>query len=187
MAMSSPDSALRNTVAPMRRLGIFEEDGALTDLGKKWRVDGTFPEACEDIIKSVYPDELGALADGDGKPDAAQVRTWFEHKGFGGSNAKQMASTYVMIAGKELPDAAASATSNNSTAKKAAVKKAPAKAKKQDPPDEAPRYDATDPPPPAGQSGPTVHLDIQIHIPADASPDQIDQIFASMGKHLYNK
>ena len=33
---------------------------------------------------------------------------------------------------------------------------------------------------------PTLHIDIQIHIPSDASPEQIDKIFASMAKHLYN-
>jgi hypothetical protein len=39
------------------------------------------------------------------------------------------------------------------------------------------------------QSGqlPNVHIDIQIHISADAKPEQIEQIFASMAKHLYNK
>lgn len=34
---------------------------------------------------------------------------------------------------------------------------------------------------------PSVHIDIQIHIAADAKPAQIDQIFASMAKHLYGK
>jgi len=34
---------------------------------------------------------------------------------------------------------------------------------------------------------PTVHIDIQVHIDASASPEQIDQIFASMAKHLYGK
>jgi len=33
--------------------------------------------------------------------------------------------------------------------------------------------------------GPALHIDIQIHISPEASADQIDQIFASMGKHLY--
>jgi hypothetical protein len=34
---------------------------------------------------------------------------------------------------------------------------------------------------------PSVHIDLQIHISPDAKPDQIDQIFASMSKHLYNR
>jgi hypothetical protein len=32
---------------------------------------------------------------------------------------------------------------------------------------------------------PSVHIDFQIHISPEASPDQIDQIFASMKRHLY--
>jgi hypothetical protein len=37
------------------------------------------------------------------------------------------------------------------------------------------------------QLTPSLHIDVQIHISADASPEQIDQIFASMAKHLYNQ
>ena len=33
-------------------------------------------------------------------------------------------------------------------------------------------------------SAPTVHIDLQIHVDANAGPEQIDQIFASMAKHL---
>jgi hypothetical protein len=33
--------------------------------------------------------------------------------------------------------------------------------------------------------GPEVNINLQIHISADASADQIEQIFASMAKHLY--
>jgi hypothetical protein len=36
-------------------------------------------------------------------------------------------------------------------------------------------------------SGPNLHIDIQIHISADSTPEQIEQIFKSMGKHLYGK
>ena len=36
-------------------------------------------------------------------------------------------------------------------------------------------------------NGPALHLDIQVHIDASASPDQIEQIFASMARHLYGR
>lgn len=36
-------------------------------------------------------------------------------------------------------------------------------------------------------SGPSLHIDLQIHISPDASTEQIDQIFASMSKHLYGR
>lgn len=49
----------------------------------------------------------------------------------------------------------------------------------------------TPPAPPAtaighGSYGPALHIDIQIHISPEATVDQIDQIFASMSKHLYD-
>jgi len=37
------------------------------------------------------------------------------------------------------------------------------------------------------EQGPDLRINLQIHISADASPDQIDQIFASMAKHIYNR
>lgn len=43
---------------------------------------------------------------------------------------------------------------------------------------------------PPGSSGalpPSLHIDIQVHISPDSSPDQIDKIFESMAKHLYRQ
>lgn len=37
----------------------------------------------------------------------------------------------------------------------------------------------------ASHGGPSVHIDIQVHIAPESSTEQIDQIFASMAKHLY--
>lgn len=39
--------------------------------------------------------------------------------------------------------------------------------------------------PSGGQTQPSLHIDIQIHISPDATTDQIEQIFSSMAKHLY--
>ena len=60
-------------------------------------------EACQEILDELYPSELGALTDDAGKPDKPKVTTWMQHKGFGGSNARQMAATYVMIAEGRFP------------------------------------------------------------------------------------
>ena len=40
-------------------------------------------------------------------------------------------------------------------------------------------------PVPRTGAGPALHIDMQIHISADSNAEQIDQIFASMAKHLY--
>lgn len=189
MNMANPKSAADNTVYPMRRLGLIDEEGALTARGNKWRTDGTFSDACQEIVDDVYPDELATLADGDGLPDAQQVRTWFDHKGYGESNARQMAATYVMVAGKQIPEVPASEP------KKAASSKAKQPSKKaSSSTGTAPtsgKVEIADPKEervePRVAGGPNVHLDIQIHIPADASVEQIDQIFASMARHLYKQ
>jgi Family of unknown function (DUF5343) len=36
-------------------------------------------------------------------------------------------------------------------------------------------------------AGPALHIDIQIHISPESTPDQIDKIFESMAKHLYGR
>jgi hypothetical protein len=39
----------------------------------------------------------------------------------------------------------------------------------------------------SAQGGPEVHIDIQIHISPESTPQQIDTIFQSMAKHLYGR
>jgi len=39
----------------------------------------------------------------------------------------------------------------------------------------------------SNSSAPSLHIDIQVHVSAEASPEQVDQIFASMAKHLYGR
>ncbi len=41
--------------------------------------------------------------------------------------------------------------------------------------------------PQTSQSSPSLHIDVQVHVSAEASAEQIDQIFASMAKHLYGR
>ena len=188
MDMAGPKSARDNTVSPMRRLGLIDEDGALTDRGNKWRVDSSFGDACQEILGEIYPDELGSLTNDDESPDVGKVETWFGHKGFGKANAKKMASTYVMVASKQVPEppAADSGKSKKKTSTKTDDEGRSSRGKKAEIPAEK---EAQEPSaaPVSTNGGPSVHLDIQIHIPADASPDQIDRIFSSMAKHLYAK
>ena len=39
----------------------------------------------------------------------------------------------------------------------------------------------------AQSSSPSLHIDIQVHISPDTTPEQIDKIFESMAKHLYKQ
>jgi len=187
LGMANADSARTNIVNHFRRVGLIDDEGALTERGNKWRIDATFAEACDEIINDVYPSDLSNLTDDNGNPNRQAVNTWFQHQGFGGSNARQMALTYVMIAGKAVPEApAVGATTNGPKASNSGAK--PRKERSTAVDSESGRR-SVNPSITTQQgsvsSGPDVHLDIQIHIPADATVEQIDQIFASMAKHLY--
>lgn len=198
--MSSPKSAANNVVSPMRRLGLFDEEGALTSRGNKWRIDGTYAEACEEIVDEIYPDELAGLTDDNGQPDRGAVVTWLQHKGLGESNAKQMASTYVLIASRVPPEPSAVNTTPKAEGKSPRQKSnAAATSHDKGTVDDAGtnQHDTSSDAKGAlahtsGDDGvakhgigPQIHLDIQIHIPATADAEQIDAIFASMAKHLY--
>ncbi|MFD1506802.1 hypothetical protein FE374_07190 [Georgenia yuyongxinii] len=188
--MSGPRSAQDNVVSPLKKLGLLEEDGTLTERGNKWRIDSTYADACQEILDEVYPGDLAALTTPAGEPDKARIATWLQHKGFGGSNAASMAATYALIADKSPTEPPTGGDSKKNGPRKAS-RKAPITG------DGSPKQphasmvdvpDATGPVPPAGQgTQPVVHLDIQIHIPATADGEQIDQIFASMAKHLYQR
>ncbi len=39
----------------------------------------------------------------------------------------------------------------------------------------------------SSDGGPSIHIDIQVHIAPEASTEQIDHVFASMAKHLYRR
>ncbi len=189
MGMASPESAATNTVGPMRRVGLIADDGSLTPRGQKWRVDASYAEACQEILDEIYPSDLVALTDSSGEPDPQRVRTWFDHKGFGESNARQMVATYVMIAKKEVPEEDGGAERPTQSAKSSTTTKAKSlsasKAKRRAAQVQTPEGVETSNR--VNGTGPNVHLDIQIHIPAEATAEQIDQIFASMARHLYNK
>lgn len=182
--LGSPASAAQNVVSPMQKLGLIDEHGVLTDRGNKWRNDATYAEACQEILDTVYPPELAGFTAVDGCPDKAMVIKWFQHQKFGNSNARQMATTYVMVAEKKVPEA--SDKEAKPRAKRQQAARTVVKASKPAV-DSASNEAMTTAAPQAAQptARPDIHLDLQIHIAADASPDVIEQIFASMAKHLY--
>ncbi len=187
LGMATPQSAANNVVGPMRQLGLIDQDGGLTARGNKWRVDASYGEACQEILDEVYPPELASFTDANGIADRSKITTWFQHNGLGSSNASKIAATYTMIAEKKLPEAAQPDSTKGK--RPTPAKKASPKAAKQNT-GESTAVELTElPKPPANPpaTAASIHLDIQIHIPADASADQIDRIFASMAKHLYQK
>jgi hypothetical protein len=189
---TNPKSATDNVLGGLRRMGLIDDDGALTERGNRWRLPATYSDACEEIIDSLYPPELRSFVDADGDPDVNQIADWMALHGFGTKSANVLASTYALVARKRIDQPQQSGD-------RKAQPKGPSKAKAR-PPMPQPKtshtsashsgdYAPAAPPPPAEKAAgrPNVHIDIQVHIPATASPEQIDKIFESMAKHLYQE
>jgi hypothetical protein len=191
------ESAKANVIAPLRTLGLVDDNNKPTDLALHWRDDDTYAEVCATIIKSTYPSELHDLFHTP-NADPKRVAAWFARQGGVGEVAATMyARTYLMLLEADLEKAKETIP----TKAKSASKSSPAHAKVVPPkPARSPALAAAngtagDAPqqqqqqqPQAGERGnafsPKLHIDVQIHISPDSSPEQIDKIFESMARHL---
>lgn len=171
-------AAARQYVAELKRVGILNDDGRATDLAHKWRMPDTYPEAVTEMLESSYGEGLRTVAPS--SSDRAKAIDWFQRQGLGEGSARNKAATYFLIASPEpgeSPGRAATANGQKHRAPKAHTSAAPAAAS----PATARRATAAD----DGTSGMLpINLNLQIHISADASMDQIDAIFSSMRRHL---
>ena len=176
------ERAAANIVPNLRRVGLIHEDGAPTERAVLWRDDAHYADACTAILSESYPQQLTDAAPPP-SPDRERVTGWFARETRTGSAASsQMARLYLLLAKADATDSEQSETSSGG-----ALPTRPAAAGK---PSTKGVTRAT--PPPSlelspRRTDPSVHIDIQVHIDASASGEQIDQIFASMSKHLYGR
>lgn len=181
-------SARANVLPFLKILGIIDNDGKPLERAKQWRDDQHYPEVCKSILKDIYPDELLAAVP-DPKPNRNMAERWFaNHTGSGEAACRRMAALYSVLVDANTDGETAASRPRDATkpAKKTTqtrAKKADRKAKVQTPTD-PPAADSTATNV-AQRSGPGININLQIHISADSSPEQIDQIFASMAKHIY--
>lgn len=187
------DQSARNILAPLRQMGIIDADGKPQPRATDWRSDAKYPDVCSAIISEIYPQELLDLFP-DAQVDTTTAKSWFmDTCSLGDNAAGKITSTFSMLkSGQIKADTEVSKTA-------ASPKKAKAnKPQKNTPADSGatpvsvppmPAVDVNTPTIPAAAASPTpsVHIDLQIHISPDASPEQIDSIFASMAKHLYGR
>ena len=181
------NSARANVLPFLKVLGIIDADGKPSARAKAWRDDDQYPKVCQEMIKEIYPEELtDAIPDPTSNRD--KVKKWFaNHTGTGEAAAKRMAALYTVLseadASKEPDSEKKPPTKKPPNAAKAAPKSTPSPTLKPEQPSVA------KPPikPDGGPKDPDLNINLQIHISADASTDQIEQIFASMAKHIYRR
>jgi hypothetical protein len=178
LSLSSAGSARDNVVSPLTRLGIIDDEGALTERGALWRNKDTYAKACHQIVEEFYPEELRGI------DDTAAVERWFNGQGFGASNARQMAATYNLLTDAAVPEeitVPGQKAGNNGKTKSAPKQERPAPATK------SPVVEKAAPVLKNDSAPPSLQMNLQIHLPSNATAEQIDMIFASMAKHLYGK
>lgn len=185
------EASARNLQSPLRQLGLIDADEKPTDLANDWRNDAKYASACEIMRQNVYPQELRDLYN-DITADKTAVESWFKYTAkLADATAKASAAMYLMLldpAPKSSADFSKSKTpikndnKGNNAAKGTPNSSLPqnttAKSEKVISPI-APPKEVTD-----TSNWFSLHIDLQIHISPEASAEQIDQIFASMAKHI---
>jgi len=187
-------SARGNVLPYLKTLGIIDEEGKTGERAKRWRDDEHYTEVCREIRKEVYPQELSEAVP-DPVKDRTKVERWFAQKtGSGTVAVRKMAVLYGVIAtadASKQPE-----QERGERAKKTAQDRPKQNAEKREPAAPSPRAPAPATPAlvHAAQSqssatpqGPGIYINMEVHISADSTPDQIDAIFASMGKHIYRR
>ncbi len=186
LSMASDNSANSNIITPMKRLGLIDDENKPTALANDWRIDEKYRTACETMLKKVYPTELLDLFP-DKDIDKASGRTWFMSQGVGQAAADKMVALFTLLKNGEIKD--------NKTAKKQpkrtsqSIKNTNKNNDKSqaEPSNQSAKIENTPVKDVAGVNRPNLHIDLQIHISPDSTPEQIECIFASMAKHLYGR
>ena len=181
------EGAAQNLLAPLRSIGLIDPEGKPTELANDWRSDSHYADACERIVTATYPQEL-LDAFPDRSPDRTAVQNWFKRVGhLGEAAAGKLAVFFILL--RQADVTAQEDLSATGQAKPRRVKRVSHGASERT--NDRSAQDRTTTTSSSSQAPspplPQLHIDIQIHISADAKPDQIDQVFASMAKHLYER
>jgi hypothetical protein len=196
-----------NVVRVFKRLGLFGNDGKPEDAAWEWYDDDKYTEVCHEMLQAIYPEALTSIFGTASDEDRAGVEKWFQRNlHLKPTSARQYAALYMLLvqadASKQDAGAASQSVKSSATGDQARTPRArssggrassPRKSVSQSNPSEAqPESNGASEPTPQsrpafGRFEPKIDINVQIHISADATGDQIEQIFKSMAKHLYQR
>lgn len=199
-ALDSTEKTARNVAPQLKLLGLVDGEARPTELVYDFKDDETFAKACSEMVEHAYPETL-RQAHEDPAADASRVAGWFGRNAkTGEAVAGMQARMYLWLLKAEMPAADDKPQKRRTVKPKLPKKDDPGTAQTvtsahtprrdvmREPDDESGAGGEKDvTPPPAPPAGPNLHVDVQVHVAADASAEQIDAIFASMAKHLYGR
>ena len=179
-------SARANVLPYLKTLGIIDAEGKTTERAKLWRDDSRYATVCKDILKEVYPQTLlDSVTDASQRQEAER---WFSHDtGSGEAAVARMAVLYCVLleadASKQPEEKVGRARPDKKPAKTTAV----VEAEKVERPASVGTSNSTADNAKNQPQIPGININLEIHISADSSADQIDTIFKSMAKHIYQR
>lgn len=185
-------SASTNIIPYLKQVGIIDADGKPTDRAKLWRDDHDYPSVCKSIIEEVYPQDLRDIVI-ENESDKETVKRWFaKATGAGTSSVGKLVAFYFLLVEAD-PQKNSLAVKKSTTTKTNGKtptnsKKASEKSnqKKQIDNSVEKQEVAVEEKRSAYPNQPSMNINLQIHISSEASVEQIDKIFESMAKHIYN-
>lgn len=190
-------TAAKQYLKELIRLGLFKDDGTTTDLAKRWRQDGEEPGVIKEILAEAYPQVLLELAPID-RLDRDKIVRWFMSEGLGRGSAQNKAATYIRVAsGVSAAESVRSSKVSNTKPVRSGVNKS-ARARESDSQlpsvvdgDDVSSAEGREERGGAGNGGhrngkrqPELNVNVQVHISADSSSEQIDAIFSAMRKYF---
>lgn len=182
--LKDSNSASSNVLAPMRALGLVDSDGEPTDLARAWRLDDSYEEACNEMLDNVYPRELLELLP-EREVDKTIAQNWFMKDGIGKAAAQKMTRLFALLKEADLSKKAIGGSNAKPSKVKEKQSKAVASSSKKVTGSKEAEVVPSRPVGDSAQLGPNLHIDLQIHISPESTPEQIEAIFSSMAKHLY--
>jgi hypothetical protein len=179
------ETAARQYIAELRHAGILNDENRATDLADRWRHDDTYSQASAEILEKIYPSSLIESAPPD-QTDRARVVSWFTREGFGSGTANNKAATYLLIGSPTPADASGRALAKDKVGPSRSVRARVPRSGAASVNPSAVSDEATKPQTSRHELMP-LNVNVQIHISADASADQIESIFSAMRRYLYEK
>lgn len=159
----------------MKALGFVDASGTPTDRWKDYRDKGRASEVLGSAVAEAYRDLYQVYPDAHRK-DTDALRNFFSthYSKLSENTLGLVVRTFKVLAERASFE---EHSKSDGPASRVATRGAPPMGP------ESPRASG------AVDRGPVpdVHIDVQVHIPATATAEQIDQIFASMAKHLYGR
>jgi len=175
-------SARNNILPSLKQMGLIDENGEPKERARRWRDDKQYSKICDEIKKEIYPQDL-LDAVSNPSEERGEAKSWFATQTGAGSNAvSKMVACYTLLCEADLSKVKETKGRSTMAVQKKQKPKPPM------PEDGENQHTRRAPEMPSDNSHhPQVCVNLQIHISADASTEQIDQIFASMAKHIYQR